>query len=81
MLISGTNSCVSDSSSLGLGAVQLQDFEGTLYPAAYASRSLTYTERKYPQLEKAFAVTWACEKFRAYITGLQVIVQTDHNHW
>jgi len=30
-------------------------------------------------LEKeALAVTWACEKFRSYITGLQVIVQTDH---
>ena len=28
--------------------------------------------------KKELAVTWACEKFRTYISGLHVVVQTDH---
>ena len=40
---------------------------------------MTNSEQKYAQLGKeALAVTWACEKFKTYITGLQVVVQTDH---
>ena len=38
-----------DSSSFGLGAVLLQDFDGNLHPVAYASQSLTSTEQKYAQ--------------------------------
>ena len=52
----------------GLGAVLLQvDTDGNRRPIAYASRSLTDTEKNYAVIEKeAMATTWACEKFSAY---------------
>ena len=59
-----------DASSFGLGAVLLQKEEGAWRPVAFASRSMSETERRYAQIEKeALAVTWACEKFSPYVWG------------
>ncbi|XP_064482548.1 uncharacterized protein K02A2.6-like [Ornithodoros turicata] len=69
-----------DASSYGLGAIlrQLQP-DGTYRPVAYASRSLTDTEKKYAQIEKeGLAIVWACDKFRDYITGIHITIETDH---
>ena len=66
---------------LGLGVVLLQkQKEGNLKPVFYASRSMTDTERRYAQVEReALAVTWACEKFADYITGLtDLTLETVH---
>ena len=53
-----------DASSFDLGAVLLQQDRGEWKPVAYASRSMTPTERRYAQIEKeALAITWACGKF------------------
>ena len=68
-----------DASSFGLGAALLQHDGTDWKPVAYASRSLTETERRYAQIEKeALAVTWSCEKFRDYILGKQIELETDH---
>ena len=69
-----------DASSFGLGAVLLQgNREGEWRPVAYASRSLSETERRYAQIEKeALAVTWSCEKFSNYILGTRFEIETDH---
>ena len=68
-----------DSSSYGLGAVLSQKHHGEWSPVAYASRSLTATERRYAQVEKeALASTWACERFSDYIIGKDIILETDH---
>ena len=59
-----------DASSYGLGAVLLQQIEEKWKPVAYASRSMTDTEKRYAQIEKeSLAVTWSCEKFSCYILG------------
>ena len=64
-----------DSSEHGLGAVVTQEGK----PVAYASRTLTSTERNYAQIEKeALAVVFACERFEQYIMGKETTVLSDH---
>ena len=68
-----------DASSYGLGAVLLQLVQSQWRPIAYASQSMTATERSYAQIEKeALAATWACEKFADYILGRSIVIETDH---
>ena len=65
-----------DASAYGLGACLLQGGK----PVAYASRSLTASEKNYGQIEKEMlAIQWGCTKFHDYIYGLEsVTVETDH---
>ena len=68
-----------DASSFGMGSILLQLNNDVWKPVAYASHSLTETERRYAQIEKeALAVTWSCEKFRDYILGKRIDIETDH---
>ena len=68
-----------DASSYGLGAVLLQKAASEWKPVAYASRSMSETERRYAQIEKeALAITWACDKFSMYVLGKKVRLETDH---
>ncbi|CAB3261242.1 unnamed protein product [Arctia plantaginis] len=40
---------------------------------------MSETELRYSQIEKeALALTWAAEKFQEYITGLDIVLETDH---
>ncbi len=55
-----------DSSDYGLGAVLLQAGQ----PVAFASRTLSRTERNYSQMEKeCLAITFACNRFDQYLHG------------
>lgn len=64
-----------DSSSEGLGAVLLQNKA----PVAYASKTLTDTQRNYAQIEKELlAIVFGCQRFRQYIYGKRILVETDH---
>ena len=69
-----------DASSFGLGAVFLQKQpNGEMRPVAYASRSMTTTERRYAQIEKeALATTWALEHWSDLLIGMKFTVETDH---
>ncbi|UYV70258.1 K02A2.6-like, partial [Cordylochernes scorpioides] len=68
-----------DASSFGLGAVIWQTKDGLRQVIAYASRTLSETEKRYAQIKKeALAITWACEKFKQYIQGLVITLETDH---
>ena len=76
------NACIkisADASSFGLGAVLLQQSSDEWKPVAYASRSMTETQRRYAQIEKeALGVTWACDKFADYIIGKHFLIESDH---
>ena len=61
-----------DASSFGLGSVLLQrQLRGEMRPVAYASRSMTDTERRYAQIEKeALATTWVLEHWADLLIGM-----------
>lgn len=64
-----------DSSSKAVGAALLQNEQ----PVAYASQSLTKTQQNYSQLEKeTLAILFAVRRFRQYIFGQHVKVESDH---
>ncbi|XP_055612508.1 uncharacterized protein K02A2.6-like [Uranotaenia lowii] len=65
-----------DASCFGLGAVVYQ-MDGVL---AYASRTLTQTERNYAQIEKELlAILFACTRFDQLIVGNpKTVIKTDH---
>ena len=48
-------------------------------PIAYASKSLTQPEVNYAQIHKElYAIIFECKRFRYYIYGRGVRVETDH---
>ena len=69
-----------DASSYGLSAVLTQQqSSGEWKPISYISQAFTTTEQRYAHTEKeALAVTWACERIRDFLTGLQFHIHTDH---
>ena len=70
-----------DASLEGLGAALYQIHEGIERPVAYASRTLSKSERNYPVHKLEFlALKWAVtEKFQHYLYGRQFLVRTDNN--
>ena len=65
----------SDASSMGLGAVLLQDNQ----PVAFSSRSLTDAETRYAQIEKEMlSIVHGCIKFHHFIFGKHVTIYNDH---
>ena len=65
-----------DASQYALGASLIQNGR----PVAYASRSLTSTEKNYAQIEKELlAIVFGCNRFDHLIFGLPIVyVETDH---
>lgn len=70
-----------DASDVGLGCVLSQlDSESREVPVAFASRTLSRTERRYTATEKeCLAVLFGVQKFRPYVEGTHFYVITDHN--
>ena len=68
-----------NASSYGLGAALLLESNKQTEVAAYASRPLTEGEKKFCQIEKeALCLAFGAERFRDYITGADVTLETDH---
>ena len=69
-----------DASDYGLGAVLLQEHDGTLYPVCYASKKLSDREKIYHIMEKeCMAIVFGVKKFINYLYGTEFVLQTDHH--
>jgi len=69
-----------DASKTGLDAVLSHRLSsGEERPIAYASRTMTATEQRYPQIDKeALAIVWAVQKFFHYLYARHFTLITDH---
>lgn len=69
-----------DASSYAIGAQLSHEFDdGSIKAIAYASRTLTKTERSYSQIEReALALIFAVKHFHRYIFGKKFTLVTDH---
>ncbi|XP_046477016.2 uncharacterized protein [Neodiprion pinetum] len=64
-----------DASGTGVGAVLLQNN----LPIAYASKAFTTCQKASAQIEKEmYAIVYGCERFRQYIIGKPIFVDSDH---
>ena len=69
-----------DASGEGLGAVLSQVVAGQERVVAYASKTLTKTERKYcASRREMLALVWATHHFRPYLYGRRFVLRTDHS--
>ncbi|XP_042871743.1 protein NYNRIN-like [Penaeus japonicus] len=67
-----------DASENGLGAVLLQEHNGTKMPIAYASRKLLDREKNFATIEKeCLSIVWAVNKFKTYLYGKEFVLETD----
>ena len=70
-----------DASTSGLGAVLYQHQDGHKRVIAYASRTVSQSESRYPAHKlEMLALKWAvCDKFKDYLLGSRFLIETDNN--
>lgn len=68
-----------DASPTSLGSAIIQRFNGESRIIEFAAKTLTETERRYPQAQReALAAVWAIERFYYYLSGIKFTLCTDY---
>jgi len=68
-----------DASNVGISAILSQGPVGSDKPIAFASRTLSNTERRYSTIEKELlAIVFGTKYFRPYLYGQKFAIYTDH---
>ena len=68
-----------DASTDGLGAMLVQNMDDQWHPIAFASRSLTSTEKNYSAIEgETLSIVFGCERFHEYLYGHPFLIVNDH---
>ena len=68
-----------DASNEGLGVVLSQEQDGEIRVLAYASRTLTQSERLYSTTrQELLAVVYGLKQFKQYLLGRHFVLRTDH---
>ena len=68
-----------DASNTAMGAVLLQEYNGMLFPVAYASKSLSNAQKAYSVIEReCLSILWSLDKYYPYLYGKHFTIQTDH---
>ncbi|XP_059059126.1 uncharacterized protein K02A2.6-like [Achroia grisella] len=69
----------SDASDKGIGAVLFHKMNNIMRPVAFASRTLSETERRYSTIDKeALGIVYSVTKFHQYLYGRKFTLLTDH---
>lgn len=69
-----------DASSLGFGAILMQENEGKMHPVFYYSKRTTPEESHYCSFElECLAIIYALKRFRMYLNGIPFKIVTDCN--
>lgn len=69
-----------DASNTAIGGELFQMINGERATLAFASRTLKPAETRYTTTElEALALIYCCTKFRQYLIGHKIILQTDHH--
>lgn len=67
-------------SDVGIGTVLSQNVDGSEKVVAYASRTLSSSERKYSVIERELLViVFGVNKYRGYLEGTHFNIVTDHS--
>lgn len=70
----------SDASNKAIGGELFQIIDGERRTIGFASRTLKPAETRYTTTEiEALAILYCCLKFRRYLIGHKIILQTDHH--
>ena len=68
-----------DASNIAVGAVLVQFQRGVWKPLSFWTKQLNHAQRCYAATDRELlAVSYAVDKFRAYLEGQPIIVRTDH---
>lgn len=70
----------SDACPVGLGAVLIQEQQGSKRLISYASKNLSEVEKRNSQTEKEAGVVWVYNCFYVYRTALETIYSADQSH-